>query len=107
MRDSALELFHALGAGGDADLVGEALRKNWELKRSLHHSVSNAEIDRAHESALRAGALGGKVLGAGGGGFLLLYAWEERHPRVREALRGLRELSFGFDTEGSRIVFAG
>jgi len=92
MRDSALDLVRVLGAGGNADLVGEALRENWELKRSLHPSVSNADVDRAYESALTAGALGGKILGAGGGGFLLLYAREERHAHVRESLRGLREL---------------
>lgn len=107
MRDSALELVHALTAGGNADLVGHALRESWELKRSLHARVSNADIDRVYESALRAGALGGKILGAGGGGFLLLYAPEEEHPRVRESLRGLRELPFKFDSEGSRILFAG
>jgi D-glycero-alpha-D-manno-heptose-7-phosphate kinase len=107
MRDSALELAHALGAGGNADLVGRALRENWELKRSLHPSVSNAEVDRAYESALRAGALGGKILGAGGGGFLLLYVPGERQPRVRTSLRGLRELPFRFDSEGSRIIFVG
>lgn len=107
IRDSALELVHALGAGGSADLVGQALRENWELKRSLHPGVSNAEVDRAYESALGAGALGGKLLGAGGGGFLLLYAPEERHPDVRESLPGLRELPFRFDSEGSRILFEG
>ena len=107
MRDSALALVRALGAGGNADLVGRALRENWELKRSLHPSVSNAEVDGAYGRALEAGALGGKILGAGGGGFLLLYAPEERHPHVRESLRGLRELPFGFDSEGSRILFAG
>jgi D-glycero-alpha-D-manno-heptose-7-phosphate kinase len=107
MRESALALVHALGAGGNADLVGRALRENWELKRSLHPSVSNADVDGAYESALRAGALGGKILGAGAGGFLLLYAPEERHPQVRECLRDLRELPFRFDSEGSRIVFVG
>ncbi len=107
MRDSALELIRALAGGGDADLVGHALRANWELKRSLHPSVSNAAVDRAYESALEAGALGGKLLGAGGGGFLLLYAPEDRRAGVCASLRGLRELPFRFDSEGSRIVFAG
>jgi len=107
MRDSALELIAALGAGGNADLVGTALHENWKLKRSLHPSVSNAEVDRAYERAHSAGALGGKILGAGGGGFLLLYAPEEQQARVRASLRGWRELPFGFDSEGSRIVFAG
>jgi D-glycero-alpha-D-manno-heptose-7-phosphate kinase len=107
MRDSALELIDALDGGGNADLVGRALHENWELKRSLHPSVSNAEIDDAYDRALKAGALGGKILGAGGGGFLLLYAPKERQARVRASLRGLRELPFGFDSEGSRIIFAG
>ena len=107
LRESALELVAALRAGGGADDIGRALQRNWTLKRSLHPSVSNANVDRVHDNALRAGALGGKLLGAGGGGFLLLYAPEERHPQVRAAVGGLRELPFGFDSEGSRIVFSG
>jgi D-glycero-alpha-D-manno-heptose-7-phosphate kinase len=107
MRESALDLAQALTAGGTADLVGAALGENWKLKRSLHASVSSPEVDRAYESALAAGALGGKILGAGGGGFLLVYAPGDRHSDVRESLRELRELPFEFDSEGSRIVFAG
>lgn len=107
MRDSALELIEALGAGGSADLVGGALRENWEHKRSLHPSVSSPDVDRAYESALAAGALGGKILGGGNGGFLLFYVPEVRQADVRAALGALRELQFGFDPEGSRILFAG
>lgn len=107
MRDAALELACALNAGGDADLVGRALADGWELKRSLHESVSNARVDALYERAIAAGALGGKLVGAGGGGFLLLYVPEERHEDVRASLHELRELPFGFDSQGSRIVFAG
>jgi D-glycero-alpha-D-manno-heptose-7-phosphate kinase len=107
MRDRAIGLAEALATGGNADLVGKALGEDWELKRSLHPRVSNPRIDGAYKSALGAGALGGKIVGAGGGGFLLLYVPEEHQGRVRETLRDWRELPFVFESGGSRIVFAG
>ncbi len=107
MRDAALELYEHLGRGSDTNIVGDYLRENWELKRSLHESVTNSEVDRSYELALASGAVGGKILGAGGGGFMLFYVPEESHPRVRRVLRHLRELPFRFDTEGSRIIHVG
>jgi D-glycero-alpha-D-manno-heptose-7-phosphate kinase len=107
MRDCAIGLADALAAGGKAELVGRALGADWELKRSLHDGVSSPRIDQAYESVLAAGALGGKIVGAGGGGFLLLYVPEERQRRVRETLRDWKELAFEFEPEGSRIIFAG
>lgn len=107
MRDGALALAGALRDGADSDLVGSALHENWQLKRSLHENVSDDEIDAAYKRARGAGAVGGKLLGAGAGGFLLLYVPEHAQAAVREALRPLRELPFRFESEGSRIVFAG
>jgi D-glycero-alpha-D-manno-heptose-7-phosphate kinase len=84
---------------------GEMLHESWLLKRSLTRRVSNAEIDAAYEAARRAGALGGKILGAGGGGFLLFFAPPERHARVMAALDGLLHVPFRFETFGSQIIF--
>jgi Predicted kinase related to galactokinase and mevalonate kinase len=107
MRDFAYELFEQFRNGADPDFVGRQLHRNWELKRELHSSVSSPEIDAWYQRALEAGALGGKVLGAGGGGFLLLYADPSRQREVRAALQGQRELHFRFETQGSRIVYVG
>lgn len=86
-----------------ADL-GRLLHEGWMLKRELSANVSNFAIDNLYEAALGAGALGGKLLGAGGGGFLLLFVPPERQAAVRERLNGLIAVSFGFDTGGSKIV---
>jgi D-glycero-alpha-D-manno-heptose-7-phosphate kinase len=96
--------FSALCAG-DLDPLGPMLRRAWKLKRSLASGVSNASIDEAHDAALAAGAEGGKLLGAGGGGFLMFLAPPERHAAVRAALSGLRETPFRFTGQGGRIIF--
>lgn len=96
MRDALFE--------NDLWAFGELLHKNWELKRSLSAHISNPAIDDAYERALQAGAMGGKLLGAGGGGFLLVYADPEHHPAVRSALSDLNELEFHFSLHGSSIV---
>lgn len=85
--------------------VGEILHANWELKRSLTGSISSTEIDEYYNAARKAGAVGGKLLGAGGGGFLLLYVEPENQGRVTEALRPLCPLPFRFDDGGSRITY--
>ena len=84
---------------------GELLHEAWVLKRSLPGSVSNPEIDAHYETARRAGAVGGKLLGAGGGGFLLFYVEPDRQSAVRAALASLFELPFRFDDSGSRITY--
>lgn len=104
MRDYALSLYELLGAGESPDIVGEHLHRNWELKRALNETVSTPEIDDLYAAARSAGALGGKLLGAGGGGFLLLYAPYDRQPAVRRALPALRELPIKIDAQGSSIV---
>ena len=90
---------------GDLDGFGEALDEGWQLKRQLAGGISNPTIDGWYERARRAGALGGKILGAGGGGFLLLYAAPEKHPAIRAALPGLRSIPFHFEPQGSKIIY--
>lgn len=107
MRDLAIELYQELGADAPAERVGEYLHENWLLKRRLADGVSDEQIDGWYESARAAGAIGGKLLGAGGGGFLLFYVPRERHDAVRSALRELRELPIRIDHHGSRIISVG
>ncbi|WP_448191811.1 GHMP family kinase ATP-binding protein [Azospirillum sp. sgz301742] len=85
------------------DQLGQLLHEGWMLKRELSQAVSNRAIDGLYEAAREAGALGGKLLGAGGGGFLLLYVPAERQAAVRERLKDLIAVNFRFDG-GSKIV---
>ena len=91
---------------GDLDGFGALLDEGWRLKRSIHRAISSDAIDRWYAAAREAGALGGKIAGAGGGGFLLLYAPAAAQPTVTDALRceGLRPLAFGFDHAGASIA---
>lgn len=84
---------------------GQLLHESWMKKKSLATGISNTLIDQAYDTARKAGAVGGKLLGAGGRGFLLVYAEPEQHPRIREALHGMAEVDFAFSPEGSRIIF--
>lgn len=93
-------------AGRDSlDAFGRLLHDSWMRKRSLSSGISNSSIDQAYDAACRAGALGGKLLGAGGRGFLLVYADPAAQASVRAALVGLQEIPFRFSDEGSRIIF--
>jgi D-glycero-alpha-D-manno-heptose-7-phosphate kinase len=85
---------------------GEILHKGWLLKRELASTITNPDIDVWYETALRAGAIGGKLLGAGGGGFLLFYCPEEKKHSVIAALP-LEHVSFDFDNNGSKIIYVG
>lgn len=87
------------------DAFGEILHENWELKKSLTSRISTVEIDDWYDTARRHGATGGKILGAGAGGFLLVYAPAERHAAICHALPGLRPIPFGFERSGSQIIF--
>jgi D-glycero-alpha-D-manno-heptose-7-phosphate kinase len=94
---------------GDVDGIGGLLGRSWELKKQMGSRVTNDTLDRHYRLALRAGAIGGKVSGAGGGGCLLLYAQPRAQASVREVMqrRGLKEIRFGVDPDGSKIIFAG
>jgi D-glycero-alpha-D-manno-heptose-7-phosphate kinase len=105
MVDLAYEMRDILLAG-ELDEFGRALHRGWEMKRGLSSQISTSSIDKLYERALGAGALGGKLAGAGGGGFLLLYCPAGEQARVRAALDGLQSLEFRFDWGGARIAFA-
>jgi D-glycero-alpha-D-manno-heptose-7-phosphate kinase len=87
------------------DEFGELLHQGWEYKKQLASGISNGQIDTMYQAARRAGAIGGKISGAGGGGFLLLYCPVERQDDVRKALAPLRELPFGLERDGSKAIF--
>jgi D-glycero-alpha-D-manno-heptose-7-phosphate kinase len=91
---------------GNLHRFGELLDVHWQVKKKLSNGISNPQIDAWYELAKKNGAIGGKISGAGGGGFLLLYC-EGNKAQLREAMRraGLRELSFRFEFEGSKVVF--
>lgn len=84
---------------------GELLHEGWELKRSLSSAVSNARVDAIYEEACKAGAIGGKITGAGGGGFLLLFVPPEIQPEVKRRLSNLIHVPFRFEFSGSRIIY--
>ncbi len=94
-----------LNGGEELSEFGRLLAEGWTLKKSLGTGVSKPVIDEKYEAALRAGALGGKLLGAGGGGFLLLYAEPSDQPAVKEALAPFMEVEFHFEKRGSQVIF--
>jgi D-glycero-alpha-D-manno-heptose-7-phosphate kinase len=106
MREHAHRL-RALLSNGHLDLAefGRILDESWQLKRQLASTVSNAQIDTWYRLAREAGAFGGKLCGAGGGGFLLFVAPLERHEAVRQALKDLREITVEPEAHGSQILF--
>lgn len=99
------EAEHLLAGGGSLDPFGDLLHDAWELKKTLSSGITNTSIDAAYEAARRAGARGGKLLGAGGRGFLLLFGPPDCHDALRRALHGFEEVNFAFSFEGSRIIF--
>lgn len=105
IKDLALETREVLEAG-DLDRFGALLHEAWEQKKQLARNVTNPRIDRCYELARRNGALGGKITGAGGGGFLMLYCPPERHGDVTGALEqeGLVRMDFGFDYRGVSVL---
>jgi len=84
---------------------GDILHESWMLKKSITGGISSSEIDIWYEKARKAGARGGKILGAGSGGFMIFSAPQERHDNIRHALSDMREVKFGFEPQGSRIIF--
>ena len=102
MADEAIGILNAKGSS--IDDFGRLLHESWIHKRTLSDKVSNATINDIYDQALRAGAVGGKILGAGGGGFMLLFAPPEYQPRIQEKLRQFIHVPFRFETSGSKIV---
>ena len=104
MKSHADQLRDALGQN-DLDSFGELLHRGWELKQTLAKGISNPQINEWYQTARKHGAIGGKLLGAGGGGFLLLYAYPEQHQLIFSALSELKPTRFGFEPQGSKIVY--
>jgi len=90
---------------GKPERLGTILNEAWEMKKQLACGITNPEINSLYEQAMAAGALGGKITGAGGGGFLLIYCPNERQEAVRSVLSGYRELKFGLEERGSSLLF--
>jgi D-glycero-alpha-D-manno-heptose-7-phosphate kinase len=90
---------------GNTDALGEILHENWMLKKGLTAAISSGDIDDYYDAARKAGARGGKLLGAGGGGFMVFSAPKERHAAIKTALSSLRHVDFGFENMGTSIVF--
>lgn len=107
MRGLVDDFWTVLCRGGEIRRLGELLHESWLLKRGLAEKISSPWIDELYAGARQAGALGGKVLGAGMAGFLMLFCEPGLQPAVRERLAGLREVSFRFDPEGSKIIYVG
>ncbi len=105
IKDIGIEIRDSI-VKGNLRRFGQLLDLHWQTKKRLSDGISNRQIDEWYELAKRNGALGGKISGAGGGGFLMLYC-EGKKPQLREAMRqvGLRELNFRFEFEGSKVVF--
>ena len=90
---------------GDLNSVGELLDKNWKLKSQISSGITNPQIDDWYQKGINAGATGGKLLGAGNGGFIMFYVPPEKQKNVINALRNLKRIPFSFDNLGSQIVF--
>ncbi len=105
MRDMAAELKNHLNNHSSPDILGRFLHQGWLLKKQLSSGISNDRIDEYYQKAIKAGALGGKVLGAGGGGFLLLYCLKENQEMVQQALSDLPLTRLLLEPEGSKIIY--
>lgn len=105
LRDLVDQAVTLLNSREDLSNFGWLLHEAWQAKRSLSAQVTNADVDAIYDAARAAGSLGGKLTGAGGGGFMLLFAPPERHAAIRERLSKLLLVPFQFDTHGSQIIF--
>ena len=90
---------------GNLDAIGSMLDTSWGLKKKLASKISNSGIDELYNLAKKSGALGGKITGAGGGGFILLYCPREKRNSVRSALKNLQELPFRLERDGAKVIF--
>jgi D-glycero-alpha-D-manno-heptose-7-phosphate kinase len=104
MRDQSYKVLRAFEKG-NLKFLGEALDYGWELKKKLAGGISNPDIDQMYQKAKNAGAIGGKIAGAGGGGFLLLFVPLEKQTKVRQALSNFKELNFNLERDGAKSIF--
>lgn len=103
LTDEALRVL--TDGNSSLDIFGELLGHQWNIKRSLTEHISNPDIDEIYSLGIQKGALGGKLLGAGGGGFMLFYALKERHEGIKQALHNKLFVPFRFEDTGSKIVY--
>lgn len=87
------------------DAVGKTLDENWQIKKTLANGISNPKFDEWYDRAIKAGALGGKILGAGGSGFFLFYVPEDNQEKFRKEMNDLPEMEFKFDHLGTTVIF--
>jgi len=104
MRQLVDEAVAALSGPGDVAEFGRLLDQSWRIKRGLTSLITNSEVDALYDTAQRHGAIGGKLLGAGGGGFFLIFARPDDHARIRARLPGLVHVPFTFTATGSQII---
>lgn len=105
MQQLVDEALSVLYGDGDIEDFGKLLAETWHLKRGLTSSIATSVIDDLYEEAQRGGAIGGKLLGAGGGGFFLLFARPEDQPKIRERLHNVIHVPFAFDHTGTEIIY--
>jgi len=105
MREIVDHAVNILNGKRDITEFGRLLHETWQLKKKLSNRISNPVIDEIYKKALKNGVLGGKLLGAGGGGFMLLFVPPERRSRVRKALKNFLEVEFSFEKNGSQIIY--
>lgn len=105
MKDLCVDMIETLREARSLSRFGEILHDGWSLKRTLVDTISNDSINYYYDEARKAGAIGGKVLGAGGGGFLLFYVEPHKRNQVRQALADLPELPFMFEPQGSKVIY--
>ena len=105
MRDQVPKFRKVLENSVPFDDVGHILHKAWMMKKQLASKITDSHIDHMYESARNSGALGGKISGAGGGGFLILYVPREKQDSIRQALNDYREFPFMLESDGSKIIF--
>ncbi len=105
LKDLVDEAMEILTSHKDLSEFGDLLHESWQIKKSLGGGISNVEVDDLYEKARRAGAIGGKLTGAGGGGFLLFFVPPERQASVKDALKDLVHVPFKFESSGAQIIF--
>jgi D-glycero-alpha-D-manno-heptose-7-phosphate kinase len=105
MRECVDKGCDILNGKGDLKPFGDLLHQAWQAKRALSDKISNSQVDGAYDEARLAGALGGKLLGAGGGGFLLVFAPPSKHAKIKKQLNRLIQVPFKFEFGGSQVIF--
>jgi D-glycero-alpha-D-manno-heptose-7-phosphate kinase len=106
MQSLTTDAFELLkDSSSDLDEIGRMLDIQWKIKKSISNKITNSKLDEIYETGIKNGAIGGKILGAGGGGFMLFYAKKEKHQKIIESLSSKLFVPFRFDNSGSKIIY--